>query len=260
MESTLSLRLSDFEIWTGNFAGFGGGSNASETAWTTKQQSLITEWIKGGLRRFYRAFNWEFLKPFVTITFPSGASTYVLPDDFCGLEGQLSLSDSANGVYRPVLVYNPGDVEQMYSQYPSQTGCPRAASIQPLKGTQALKGQLQQLFIFPVSDQAYSMTFCYYINPDYLVSSTPYAYGGSEHTETIKYACLAECETQFLNRSDGPMLMAYQRELQNSINVDRRKKPQQMGVNRDRSDEEDWYNADLTRYWGNLSPVTYTPS
>ncbi len=125
------------------------------------------------------------------------------------------------------------------ARYPSTTGRPLFACIEPIKGTTGTHGQRFQLRVAPTADQSYTLQFQYHISPHYLTGSMPYAYGGPEHSETLLESCLAVAEKILDNKADLHAT-EFQRMLKVSQDLDRRKKPQTQGYNGDRSDDMSW--------------------
>ena len=244
MESNLSLTYQNLVDEVAQFLGY-STSNAT-------QQSVIDSIVRSGLRQFYfppptdgasGVYDWSFLKPTATLNFASGASVIPLPDDFGGIEGQLTVSTSDSTVFWPVPIVGEGQVRQCYSAYPEATGRPAAAAIRPIKGTTPTAGQRFELYLHPTADAAYTLQVTYYILPDYLTGATPYAYGGAMHAETILESCLAIAE-QRLDDASAVHSAKFQERLAASIGLDRRKKPQTLGYNRDRSDGVRWLRGD----------------
>ncbi len=246
MESTLSIVWSELEARVGTFLGWGRGAKYGSQAWTDEQQFELDGIVGSALRRFYHqpvdqngsAYNWSFLKPTASLTFLSGASTIDLPDDFGAFEDRITVTASGNST-QPWRVEwtNEAIIRQRYAVTPSLTGPPLLAAQRPLKGTSQTHGQKFQLLLYPLADQDYTLGVQYYINPDFLSSPFPYAYGGSQHSETILEGCLAIAEKR-LDDEATVHAAEYERCLMASIGIDRRNKPQKLGYNRDRSD--DW--------------------
>jgi hypothetical protein len=165
-----------------------------------------------------------------------------LPDDYGGLEGQITVaaSGSTSLAWYPVDFMPIGRLYQQYAQFPVTTGRPQMCCQEPLKGTSGLLGQQFRLKIWPVADQAYTIQFQYYLNPDALTGAFPYCYGGAQHAETILESCLAIAEERLDDTSEVHGAKFKER-LAASISKDRTQKPQKLGYNRDCSDY---------RYWG----------
>lgn len=249
MESSLNLQYKQLVAETGEFLGAGRGADFGDPAYTTQAKQDIDFSVASGLRQFYfpssvdggpNSYDWSFLKPTFTLAFASAAKTVALPDDFGGMEGQLSLvTTTTTSMPWCIQWQNEGRIQQCYATQPTNTGPPMFAVVQPLKGTGGDRGQRWQLYLFPAADQAYTLTGQYYVNPDFLSGAFPYAYGGAEHAETLLESCLAIAE----QRRDDAMsvhTMKFKERLQASISMDRRKKPPRVGYNGDRSDQIDY--------------------
>lgn len=265
MESTLAYKLSDLEAAVGFNLGYGRGANFSEPAWSTRQQNTITEDIKVGLAQFYwppplegrwASYDWSFLRPAVTLTLPSASADtpLPLPDDFGGIEGQVSVMQSNGNVPWPLPVVNPGVVREEFAKLPTRTGRPLFCAVEPLKGTSAGAGQRWQLLVYPIPDGDYTLCFTYYVAPNFLTAANPYVYGGVAHSLTVSESCLYATEVRRDNLYDGPHRALFFERLEASINQDRKLKPQALGYNGDRSDAQSFDNG-LRRWWWN-NPVS----
>lgn len=254
MNSTLALAKADYEAEVGYFLGLGYGPSRGDPAWSTRDATTIKMDVSSGLKRWYFCgHSWSFLKPFAQLTLAQGTTTLTLPDDFGGIDGgtQASLTNTDLLFLRWLPFTGPARVLQALSELPNAVGITRLLSIRPLKAM--LPGQMQQweLYFFPETDQSYVITFPYFITPNYLIDVTqPYAYGGIEHHETILESCLAVAEAR---RGDqmGVHANEFQRLLQQSIDIDRRKQPTNMGQNWDRSDGVNWDEKWNGHGWSN---------
>ncbi len=261
MESTLSLKYADLVGEVGLFLGYGRGEAFGDQKWTTSQKAAIDSCVKSGLRQFYFppplsqtgvSYDWSFLKPTVTASLASGLDAMALPDDFGGLEGEVTVLAAGSQVYAPVALTGEGMIRELYSADPTKTGRPERVAIRPLKGTSVGKGQRFDLFVFPTADQAYTLQFQYYILPDYLSDAFPHTYGGMAHAETILESCLSIAEQRLDDRATVHS-MKFQERLAASISLDRRNKPQKLGYNRDLSDGMA-YGDVRDQHW--RSPIT----
>lgn len=254
MDSTLTLRKSDYEQKLGVFFGWGRGAAGGEKAWSDRQAAKIRDCVESGLRRFYvptvqggQSYNWSFLRPVRVITLRSGQSSVELPEDCGGVEGHITVSSEAAGNYCRIEFYNPGRIDEMYAMTPDSAGRPLCASTRSKKMQSGSGSQRQEVYVFPRADADYFLKFEYYIMPNYLDGSADQAYGGPEHVETILTSCLAVAEERYDNVPNGPQSQAFARQLQASIAIDRRKKPQVLGINSDHSD--DGFMGRSTRYY-----------
>lgn len=251
MESTLAAAHQDLMQDVGFFLGWGRGAAANDVVWTTQQQQAIDRCVKGGLRNFYHCgYNWSFLRPVVILGVEEAAQTLPLPDDFGGVEGQITVGLTTGIQWWPVDFGGIGRVYQKYAELPTTTGRPIYCCIEPIKGTTATAGQRFQLRFWPIADDDYQLKFQYYVNPDYLSGAFPYAYGGAQHAETLLESCLALAE-KILDNEATLHSMLFKEHLAMSQQMDRRNKPQHLGYNGDWSDQKD-------QRWGfrGLNPIT----
>lgn len=246
MESTLSLKISDIQAKLGTYAGWGRGALFGETAWTTTQQAVIDDATQSGYRRFLfpepqegsrEAYAWSFLRPSITLTLIAGASKVPLPDDFGGIEGQLTIQSTSGVMWGPINICNQGEVDAKFSVWPTTTGKPVMACVKWRRGNTSAAGQRAELYVWPLADGAYNIRFQYYVLPDFMdATKAPYALGGMAHSETVLESCLAVMEER-LDDIVGVHAQAYEKRLQASISMDRRSKAQNLGYNRDGSDD-----------------------
>lgn len=231
MPESLGAPLVDLRAEVGHYLGYGRDPDD----WDDDQTADVLRCVKGGLRKFYHCgIEWSFLRPSVSRTLASGSRRLRMPSDFGGIEGRItvSLSTSANSYEAMPIV---GDVRHLYGASPEATGWPRVACIDPIKENGR---QHFDLMVFPEADQAYTLQFQYYLNPEYLTEIQPHPYGGDQHAETILAACLAEAE-RIKDDANGVNAAEYERLLQVSNMLDARNKPKLIGYNGDRSDRMD---------------------
>lgn len=239
-ESTLALTYEELQSETGRFLGFGGGTEESDSAWTTRQTTAINNAVKAGIRMFYfpaplpgdaAAYDWSFMRPSRNIAFASGASSAELPDDFGGMEGSVQLVN-ANRTFTTVPQTNEQRLNVMYASFPDVTGQPQWCAVRLPATTSQTKGQRANLYIYPIADQDYTLQIQYYILPDALSTTFPYALGGATHAETIKAACLAAAELD-QNYQRGVRYEQFVERMRASVSLDRRNKAQTLGLNLD---------------------------
>lgn len=242
-ESTLAMAKKDFQVKTAVYLGWGRGADYGEPAWSDFQTYHLKEFVDTACREFYwpalpggQAYDWSFMRPVLTLQLPLGVVTLPLPDDFGGMEGELTLSVATNNRYLPVPFVNVGQVYERFSSDPQAVGYPIMVCVDPLKESPGPSGQRFQLHFWPTPDQVYQVQFQYYLLPDALSDDSPYAYGGASHTQTILQGCKAAAETALDDIPDGPHRALFRERLLASIEQDRRMKPQLMPYNGDRSD------------------------
>ncbi len=251
-EPTLSLKKADYDQGIGAFLGYRRGADAGDPAWTTSQAANIREVMIAALDRFYHhaviletgnVHSWTFLRPYLEFTLASGESELKLPDDFARIEGQIVVSSAAGTVSTrmPVDLYGEPFVMQQFALNPSATGQPQYAAVasDATRGPTLNNSDRKKLICYPTADQDWTLGFTYKILPDCLTGTHPYAYGGAEHTGTIKAGCIAAAEL-YLDDSRGVREQYYQELLAASIAADRKAQPHVFGPNRDTSDDLYW--------------------
>lgn len=258
MEPSLNAQFKDLQAEVGDFLGYGRGADFAETAWATRQQADITRAVQGGLRMFYYCgYDWSFLRPVTTLTLASGSVVLALPGDVGGIEGQLVISTPQSTSWWPLDLAPIGVVSQKAAELPNTTGRPQLVAIEAIKGTSLTESSRSQLRFWPTADQAYTLKVQYYVHPDYLSGSFPYAYGGPQHAEALLTACLASAERVKDNADpragNSANQVAFVQLLKQSQAVDRRNKPQSFGYNADTSD---WRHRPMWRHRDGQQPVT----
>lgn len=215
--------------------GYGRGSDNGDTAWTSAQQAVVDRCVKGGLRNFYHCgYDWSFLRPVAALTLANNTQVLNLPDDYGGMDGQITVSLTTGMQWWPVDLMPIGTVNQMYARLPTTTGRPELCCEEPLKGVTAQHGQRMQLRFWPISNNDYTLKFQYYVNPDYLSTSQAYALGGAQHAETLLESCLAVAE-KIADDLGTVHAAEFDKRLIVSKEIDRRNKPQKLGYNGDKT-------------------------
>lgn len=258
MESTLNLPLADLKSDVGFFLGWGRGADKGDRAWNSREEAALAAYISSGLRQFYfpepeegsnSSYDWSFLRPVASITLPDGDNSVRLPEDFGGLIGILTIQGTGSQSFWEIRLTSEEMVRKEFARIPSASGLPLMAAIRPLKGTTKEHSNRFELFIFPTADQDLTVQFQYYLRPDALTVQHPYWYGGVEHAETVLESCLSIAE----QRGDDSMTVhtkKFASRLKASIGMDRKKKPEVAGYNRDRSDLASNWDNYSRRYGG----------
>ncbi len=252
-ESSLTLAYFDLANEVSNFLGYPSDLlkvklPASNLTPAQKQQQkqidTLHRVLKSGLRQFYfppaiqgtdSPTDWSFLHPTAIVDLPSQATAIQLPEDFGGIEGQITISPTQGTVWWPITIRNEGYLRNLYALYPNMVSRPMQAALTPLKGTTVNSSSRMELLIFPKADQDYRLQLQYYVLPDYLSGAFPYAYGGAAHAETLLESCLAIAE-QKLDDAMGVHTQKFQERLVASIGMDRKNKAQNLGPNLARGD------------------------
>ena len=210
-ESSLSLGYPELLRAVGRFLGYG----ADNANWTTDERTEVDDAIKSGLRRFYGAHKWSFLRPVTTISTVVGTADYALPDGFASIVGPLSFAAGSEAAWTIELV---PDLSVRKLRYNPRSGKPEVASVTPLV-SDGVTGQRKQLSLYPTPDAVYVLSYAMQLLPDALSATNPYPLGGEQFAEVIVEACLAAAESTM---DDNQQVHAerYATELALAIGVD----------------------------------------
>src|SRR5208282_4489055 len=91
--------------------------------------------------------DWSFLHPTQTVDFPSGARAITMPDDFGGIEGQITIAPATTLVWYPINLRNEGYVRAQYAAYPEMSSRPLCCALAPIKGTSVNAGTRFELLV-----------------------------------------------------------------------------------------------------------------
>lgn len=300
-ESTLSPTWTTLMQEIGYFLGYGRDSNpATPAIWTAAQKVEIQAILDSGLRQFYGAYDWSFLKPTTTLdvwtsvavnasaTVAATGTTMTLTPGTTGIRFYPSMvgktvtvtdigsrtiaaytsstvvtidttfatshtfSITADGTYRmpddfgylmgPITYLvneGEGELEVVGEQFireirqaGSVTAAPSHVAIRPVAST-GTGGQRWEAYVWPDTDQYYSLPYRYCSNPYALSSSLLYPLGGMWHGETILECCLSVAE----QRMDDDIAVHTERYnkicLPVSIERDKKLSPEYYGYNGD---------------------------
>lgn len=266
-DSNLILSKTDLEGEIGSFLGWSRGANNGEVAWSARKQRDIDSIIKSGQARFYTkaqleptgpVYQWTFLTPSASVNLRQSDQFADLPEDFGYLVGEVSVTTGKNNAYWPIKLDNIDRIRMLYQRNLNQTGRPYLVALDELHGTTLDRSSRGRLWVYPRADTNYTLQFSYSVIPSLISTSNPFPYGGAAHAETFKASCRAAAEL-YLDNEPGPEEMNYRICLAASIAYDRRRKPQTMAYNGDRSDVLDmnWgYGVRDRNWWGHLTMPT----
>lgn len=260
MESSLTQKKSDYYQKVGIYLGWGDGVTKP---WPDDKLARLKDAVDAGYTRFITNdgnHDWSFLRPVVSVTLANGTQSCDLPEDYGALDGTITATQSTTSSIWPVLVTGEGRIREMYARLPQATGRPVWAAEVPQKGVGLLSSSRYKLAIYPQADDNFTLQFAYYLLPDCLTDSHPYAYGGMQHSQTILESCLAVAEERIDDISGGLHAQRYAERLAASMAIDRRNKAQVVGYNADRSDARNvgywpWREKYLTEqitYYGSV--------
>jgi len=236
---SLAVSYNELQKVIGRYLGYGRnvyGPDDGSNEWAD-----IEDCIKSGLRQFYAppvlsnqqfSHQWSFLRPVTVIPLTATVADYNMPEDFAGIDGDLTYSPST--ALRAVVVVSESAIRTLRQNSP-QTGNPTHAAIRP-KSTDGSSVQGFEIIFWPTPNADVQLTYKYYISPQVLTNANPYPYGGSVHSETILQSCLSIAE-QRLNDEKGIHWDKFLERLSASIQYDRKVSgPDFLGYNGDNSD------------------------
>ncbi len=242
-EPNLNLKYADFLSEVGFNLGWGRGP------WNSRHTTELQAIVPQGLQQFYtpppttqggESYRWSFMRPIRTLTIPSGTREALLPDDFGGFEASyVYIRTGENSAVVPARVCGDQAIADAYARNINMTGRPRLVADQWMPGTTSTRSQRAKMVFFPEADADYTMEVQYYILGEALTTTHPYAYGGSNHRNTVMQSCLAVAETKIdgLPPMQGPQWQLFMMYLATSISVDQRRKSRTVGYNGDGSDD-----------------------
>lgn len=237
-EPTLTAAFEELKADVGFHLGYG----RTESTWNSRQAADVEICLRVGMRQFYHCgYDWSFLKPIATLPLASGNNRVNLPDDFSQADGPIQVSvEGQSSFYQPLMLGPWQVVYENEKRMPDTAGVPVCLCEVVRKKTTTLEGQRFEWRVWPKADADYLLTFAYRINPDALSGKLPYAYGGSQHSQTLLLSCKAAAERDIDNiPANSPMAVhqpAFAAALEQSKLMDKRTKPHTVGIMVDRSD------------------------
>ena len=124
-----------------------------------------------------------------TFTITSNGN-YQMPDDFGGMEGDLTFGEDEGWVTIPLV--GEGQIRSL-RQTESGTGRPEFAALRP-KPMDATVGLRWELLLHPSCDSTYNLSYRTNVFPAKLDTTNKYPLGGAAHSETVLESCLAIAE------------------------------------------------------------------
>ena len=165
---------------------------------------------------------------------------YDLPDDFGRILGPFTFAQADNAWYTTKVV-GEARIRELRQRDHSGGGDPQFAAIRAKTFT-ASTGTRQEVLFWPQITSSATVTYKYRVRPNKPTSTGhddvtgDYLYGGSDHSETILYSCLAEAERR-LEDEKGVMWARFQECLASSVMFDSRDNTaEHLGYNGDDSD------------------------
>lgn len=246
-DSTLTIARPELITSVGYFLGYNPSSLSAA------QSAEIQRYIDSGLRRFFMAYNWRFLKPKTTLATVAATSDYTMPDSFGYLIGEMTYATADLGFTAIQLI--PEQEIRKLQQFATTSAKPRYVSIRPVT-TAGSTGQRFQATLWPTPDAVYTLTYQYHVLMDAVTSGAPYTYGGMAHSETILEACLAAAEQQ-ADDEIGIHSQLYEQRLAESIKYDNQLEAEFFGYNGDPGMDRGGYDRRNFMNRTTVAGVTY---
>lgn len=244
-ESTLSLAYSGLQRSVARYLSY----NPDDL--TSGQTTRIDEILNAGYRQFLfpppvpdpdtgrsTTHKWRFLQS-ISGEMATAADDYDedLPDDHAYIHGDITIDDDA-AEYDTIKQRGEGFIRRLRQQDADQTGVPQFFAVRSKSAPSGTTtGQRFELVLWPTPDGVYDLTYSYAPLPGALTSSVVYAYGGMQHSETVKAACRAVAEQED-NGEMGVEWAKFINRLQASIAADRLTAPSNFGYAGDASDRK----------------------
>lgn len=157
---------------------------------------------------------------------------YLLPDDFGGIEGQLTF---AEGEGRPSIPQVAENQIRTLRQRDISAAQPQYFAVRP-KSVAAGEKQRFQLLLWPEPDTVYNLSYTKVVLPNKLSEANPYPLGGMAFSEVVLESCLSVAE-QRVNDDKGLHWSQFMERLTAAVIHDREAiEPQHLGYCGDNSD------------------------
>lgn len=209
----LAGSMDELRVAVSHYLGLGDTYSSLSAADQTRVDRVVSD----GLREFYQAHEWRFMKPTATASITEDDTEVDLPSDLASILGDITIDSDGSRSFAPVAIASTTRIDRLYSMYPSSIGVPTEAAVRQKSHTGSSE-QRYELRFWPKSDNSYTLRFQYAVRGESL-STGEYPYGGTEHFATIRNAVLAMAERTF-DDATGVHQAAYERSLMESIRRD----------------------------------------
>lgn len=164
----------------------------------------------------------------VTVTATGG---YRLPDDFEGIEGDLTFGQAE--AYAPAVVTSEQQIRKLWTG--GGTGRTSRVAVWPLEATGA-DAQRYELLTYPIPSAVYELHYTTNIKPIKLTAELPYPLGATQFSDAIRQGCLAAAEEE-IGAEDRTHEAKFMTLLASAMTKDRgRITAENLGYNSDNSD------------------------
>ena len=220
----LSITYSDLFREVKRFLGYGDSS----VTLTDAQTEEVDDYIQAGVRQFYYPpamegadvqHEWSFLKPVGQVTTTIGTSSVALSSDFGRLLGNVEFESSLH--LPPAISCPEGLIRARLASDSDNPGPPRIVCVRHL-ATFGDNGQLCEMLMWPIPDDAYLLTFRQESDGGKLSETLrPFPLGGPRYAGLVLESCLAIAE-QRANDETGLHTDKFKRLLISAVIQDRK--------------------------------------
>lgn len=207
------------------------GFDRDPANWTTAESQDVDDIITHGLQLFYVpntdnkrniTYRWTFLTPIGVVVTVPGVDTYLLSEDFGGMDGDMVWRDSSQSATTRIKLINESyfrTLRQAYQNTTTITG-PCYAAIWP----ERLEGQSTQRYILgltPTPGSAVPVEFRYYAVQQRISAERPIALGMPMYADALRASVIAAAELR-MNDRKGERWQDYMQRIQVAIDLDKR--------------------------------------
>lgn len=229
-ESTLSITYNTLRREVGHYMGWFTGTGRDPNNFTAENNTDFDDILARGLRMFYFPptdaetpnYEWSFLSKEGSVTLASTDFTYDMPDDFCGVVKDNSVTYASGQNQRAPQITDESFLRKMQAM-DSQSGYPKYYSISP-KTPAPTTGQRWEMKVYPTPTASQGnglvLTFRYPHTPDTMSSTNIYPIAGAQYGETILAAVLAAAEYKHEDDPAGPFYQKFLTMLNATVRAD----------------------------------------
>jgi hypothetical protein len=242
--ASMQYTYADLKNRVSRFLGTYGSSGPTGTDLTD-----VEDYVRSGYLKFLMRYDWTFRRKYTSLSTQTGQNVYSLPPDYGGMRTPFQFTEPT--AYPPMEERAESELAELqslgqFNSYPQYYAI-RAGAYQPQVG------QLYEVMMWPTPNAELTMYYSYYWMPPKLENDTDVPVGGTEHTETVLKFCLAAAEEE-ADEVNGVQTQAAERELANSIRIDKMREPRTLGDMNYGRGTTAW---EIAREGGRINRVSY---
>ena len=182
------------------------GMGPDYNAFDYEEYSRLESIVQRGLRNFYApqplpgertGHQWSFLYPTVQIHLATNTAVYDLPEGFEALTGPITYDTDQNTFKYRIEITSERAIAQRKSHI-SLSAIPTHAAVRVKEhDADAEYGTLYEIVFDPAPNGDYTVNVPVKVAPPFPSEETDMPYGGEQHYETIRLACLAAVNPEY---------------------------------------------------------------